>query len=67
VPILASKGDERFVIALSGPLTSDHPASHSVRELTQKQDSVQVIVVNELLVRGNLSAATRDVRQRLGV
>jgi hypothetical protein len=26
-----------------------------------------LIVVNELLVRGNLPAATREVRQRLGV
>ncbi len=66
VPILAvSESGERFVIALSGPLTNDHPAAPSLRELPETAN-LTLIVVNELLVRGNLPAATREVRQRLG-
>ena len=67
VPILASKNSgERFAIALSGALTTDHPASPSIRELREKASNITVIVINELLVRGNLPAATREVQQRLG-
>jgi hypothetical protein len=67
VPILAvRKGGKRFAIALSGLLTTDHPADPSIRELREKASDIQVIVINELLVRGNLPAATREVQQRLG-
>ena len=67
IPILAvKKNRKRFAIALSGPLTIDHPADASIRELREKTSDIQVIVVNELLVRGNLPAATREVQERLG-
>ena len=66
IPILATtKNGESFAIALSGPLTTDHPASPSIRKLREKTNDIQVIVINELLVRGNLPAATREVRQLL--
>ena len=66
IPILATtRRGEQFAIALSGPLTADHSASPSIRELRNKTSDIQVIVINELLVRGNLPAATREVRQRL--
>ena len=68
IPILATtKSGERFAIALSGPLTTDHPASPSIREMREKSANIPVIVINELLVRGNLPAASREVRRRLGV
>jgi len=68
VPILATTSSgERFVIALSAPLTTDHPAAPSVREVLALDTDLRPIVVNELLVRGNLPAATREVRARLGV
>ena len=66
VAILATRKDgKRFVIALSGPLTADHPADPSIREMHENTSDIQVIVINELLVRGNLPAATREVQQRL--
>jgi hypothetical protein len=66
VPILAvKKSGKRFAIALSGPLTTDHPADPAIRELREKTSDIHVIVVNELLVRGNLPAATREVQERL--
>jgi hypothetical protein len=68
VPILAVSGArERFAIALSGPLTNDHPAVAGLLGLVEQSIDLTLIVVNELLVRGNLPAATREVRQRLGV
>ena len=67
IPILAvSSTKERFAIALCGPLTNEHPAEPSLAALGEDVDDPILIVVNELLVRGNLPAATRDVRQRIG-
>jgi hypothetical protein len=67
VPILAviSTG-QRVAIALSGPLTNDHPTIAALPQIVEQSNDLRLIVVNELLVRGNLPAATRDVRQRLG-
>jgi hypothetical protein len=68
LPILAvTNRGERFAIALSGPLTTDHPAATGVAEIVQQASDLGLVLVNELLVRGNLPAATRDVLQRLGV
>jgi ATP-dependent helicase YprA (DUF1998 family) len=67
VPILAvTKDGKRFAVVLSGPLTVDHPAEASIRELREKAADLQFIVINELLVRGNLPAATREARQLIG-
>jgi hypothetical protein len=66
LPISARRKDgKRFAIALSGPLTENHPADAAMRELQEKSTEICVIVVNELLVRGNLPAATRLVRDQL--
>jgi hypothetical protein len=64
VPILATRKDgQRFVIALAAPLTNDYAADESVRQLVAKASDLPVKVVNELVVRGNLPSATRDVCQ----
>ena len=64
-PILAeSTGGQQFVIALSAPLTPDHPADPSVAEALPYR-VVPIIVENELIVRANLPAATRHVIHRL--
>ena len=65
-PILATtKTGQQTVIALSAPLALDCPDDAGVRELRETSEGVQVVVVNELLVRGNLPAATREVQRRL--
>jgi hypothetical protein len=57
IPIFATtKNGKRFSIALSGPLTTDHPASPSIRELREKTNEIHVVVINELLIRGNIPA-----------
>jgi hypothetical protein len=64
VPILATTNSgKRMIIALSAPLTNDHPAASALKDLMVPKDGPKLIVVNELLVRGNLPAATRDVLQ----
>jgi hypothetical protein len=64
-PILATlAGGHRFMIALSGPLTADYPADPKIAALCMNGN---VIVENELVVRSNLPAATRNIQQRLGL
>ena len=64
MPILATRKDgKRFVVALSAPLTSDYAANEWVRQILAKSSELPVKIVNELVVRGNLPAATREVRQ----
>lgn len=66
VPILATRGDgAKIVIAIAGPLTADHPADPVIAELREKWGGGDVIPVNELLVRGNLPAATRTVEEEV--
>lgn len=64
VPIVATRKDgQRFVIALSAPLTNDYASDEWVRQLVAKAPDLPVKVINELVVRGNLPSATREVRQ----
>ena len=66
-PILAeTRSGGRSVIALSAPLSSDDPADPALRVLYEGDIGVELILKNELLVRGNVAAATRDIVQRIG-
>ena len=67
-PILVriNNGDE-FIVALSGPLTSNCAADSTVEEYRTVGGNISVIVENELMVRGNLPAVTNFVRQVIGV
>ena len=67
-PILArNTAGQRFIIALAGPLTSDHPADPAIAEYRADSGDITVIVENELIVRSNLPAATHDVQQKMGI
>ena len=64
-PILATTKDgRRFIIALSAPLTPYHPADSSIAVFGSSGE-LPVILENELLVRGNLPAATRRIMTAL--
>lgn len=65
-PILAEYNGKKFVIALSGPLTNGHPADPLIGALRESSSDYTVIIENELVVRGNLPHATRNVYQQLG-
>ena len=67
IPILATRADgKRFAIALAGALTGDHPADPAIATMRERWGEVPVVPVNELLVRGNLPTATRNVQSALG-
>ena len=64
-PILATNTDgHRAIITLSAPLTPLHPADPSIAVLNSTA-GLPIIVENELVVRGNLPAATRRVMSAL--
>jgi hypothetical protein len=66
-PILVEMGPGRkLIVALSGPLAADHPADSAIAEYRANGGSIPVIVEDELVVRGNLPAATRSVLQKIG-
>jgi ATP-dependent helicase YprA (DUF1998 family) len=66
-PILVHASGKQYIVALSGPLTGDHPIDPAVAEYRTNGGPIPVIVENELVVRGNLPAASRTVLQKLGL
>lgn len=65
IPILATRNDGKlFAIGLCGPLTNGVPADDGLLA-AQKRGTINIIVENELVVRGNLPAATRDVQESI--
>jgi hypothetical protein len=65
IPILAESVDgRRFAIALTAPLATDHPADRGLTDL-ESVFKLPLVLVNELLVRGNLPAMTTSVEQRI--
>ena len=66
-PILVKRANgSEFVLGLRNPLTPDEPADDSLRELRDLSTTVPVYLVDELVVRKNLPAATREVLAYLG-
>ncbi len=67
-PILAKTiTGQEFIITLSGPLTINHPADSAITRYRDSGGSIVVIVANELIVRANLPAATKRIRQEIRV
>jgi hypothetical protein len=69
-PILATReaDGKQFAIALAGPLTGLYPADLSLAPLIGANTGDPVLIaVNELVVRGNLPAATRDIERQLNL
>jgi hypothetical protein len=65
IPILATRADgKRFAIALSAPLTAAQPADADLLDLP---GDPALILKNELVIRGNLAAATREIHQELAL
>ena len=61
-PILGTNAKGReFLIALSHPLTDHHPADPRVAEATARDRNLPILLQNELLVRKNISEASRRV------
>ncbi|MGF9566946.1 DEAD/DEAH box helicase [Neorhizobium sp. BT27B] len=66
IPILiATDTGQQHVVALSGALTDGHPADPAIAKLQFDFEAISVAVVNELLVRVNISDATRRIKAQL--
>lgn len=66
IPILAmSSNGRKLVVLLASPLTNDNPTDPEFVDLLRDSFKMECIVVNELLIRGNLPAATRAVQDLL--
>ena len=55
-----------FVLGLRNPLTPDEPGDDALRDFKEMSATVPVRLVDELVVRKNLPAATREVMAYLG-
>ena len=65
-PILATTtNQQKYIISLSAPLIPNHPANSLITN-SDSIDKYKIILENELLVRGNLPAATRNIKMKLG-
>ena len=56
-----------YIVVLSGPLTTDQHEDPVIADYRAGGGTLPVIVENELMVRGNLPAATRNVQKATGV
>ena len=56
-----------FIIALSSPLATDHAADPALVKFLTSGGKIPVVLENELIIRGNLPAASRRVLQRIGL
>ena len=65
-PIFATKNDgTNFVIGLHGPLTPDDAPNDNLREFKEYSAALPVVLIDELVVRRNLPAATSDLIAKL--
>jgi len=66
VPILITRRDgKRFGVGLLAPLTDSYAANQSLRDIQANSSDIEVVLINELTVRGNLAKATRIVQERI--
>lgn len=67
-PIHITKPDGAvFGIVVSGPLEIDYPADPIVQAILDSKIPFNIIPINELTIRGNLSDATNSVLMQLGL
>ena len=61
-PIYVKQADgSEFIIGLHGPLTPDDPPDAALRKVRETCPSIPVLLWDEILVRRNLPAATREL------
>ncbi len=66
-PILATTAaGNHVVVGLHGPLTPDEPSDSALRELKEFSTTLPVILMDELVVRRNLPAATASLLDHFG-
>ena len=62
VPIQITRSDgTKFAVVVTGPLEIDYLADRVLSSIEENLSQLQLITINELTIRGNLSDATREV------
>jgi len=66
VPIVATSANGmKLGVLIATPLSNESPSDPELADTLRDVHGMQIFVVNELLIRGNLPAATRAVQDRL--
>lgn len=65
-PIKVTRADGTvFIVIVTGPLEVDYPTNPIVQALKEASSDIQVVPVNELMIRGNLPDATSRVLEAI--
>ena len=65
-PIKVMRADGTvFIVVVTGPLEVDYPTNPIVQALKKASSDIQVVPVNELMIRGNLPDATSRVLEAI--
>jgi len=60
-----ANGERRYVVAVSAPLMPTEPPSEALRDLREYSTAVTVELIDEIRIRRNLPAATRQLLDRI--
>jgi hypothetical protein len=60
-PILATRGDRRWIFAVRGPLTRDLAPTPELNEAKDYQAVVPVRLIDDMVISRNLPAASEEV------
>lgn len=63
--LIENEHGQKFLITLSAPLAPDHPSDPKLASLFDLDNTISIIVENEILVRRNLPEATQNVLSKI--
>ena len=64
-PILATKGERRFIFGVHGPLTPDLSQDPSLSDAKENQSSIPVRLIDDIRISRNLPSASLEVEKAL--
>jgi ATP-dependent helicase YprA (DUF1998 family) len=64
-PILVTRGSQQFIFAISGPLTPDVAPTPELHDAMESQVSVDVRLIDDLVINRNLPSASRTVLEAI--
>ena len=64
-PILATKGDRRFIFGVHGPLTPDLASDPALNDAKENQTTIPVRLIDDIVISRNLPSASHQVEKAL--
>ena len=64
-PILATKGDRRFIFGVHGPLTPNLSADPMLNEAKENQTAIPVRLIDDIVISRSLPSASHEVEKAL--